>query len=241
MSLAPGQVSNEEHRQDIQVTSFFSLPRELRDMIYGLILGEGETYRQSGVCYAPVACMSKGSWPTCGRFNIAQICRAVNEEANEIIYRNNKFRFHLGSGACLNPRIIQKTADIMQNIHIILGSDEASMTRSVHVLQMFTFSQVVRKECRISIRWYDLKDFESMPPLLQILKGFTAFKVLVVGLTPYYWAAGVHKVHNQAVSLWKPMKEDLEAALGKDVSCSRSWLRSEFRPREHLVQRDHST
>ncbi len=207
-------------------------------MIYRLVLGGGRKYRQSIECYTLVDDLPKDLWPTCDRFNIAQTCRAANEEANEIIYRNNKFRFYLISEIWLTPQITQKTADIMQNIHMTLGYDEASMTRSVHVLQMFTFSQVVREECRIGIIWDDFEDFESISPILQVLKGFTAFKVLVVGLEPDSW---YHKGWDEIMLLWKHIEEDLEAAMGKDVSCSRSSFRLEFRPREHLVQTDHST
>lgn len=209
-------------------------------MTYRLVLGEGGKYFQSSVCYAQLdEFAKKDSWPACDRFNIAQTCRAANEEANEIIYRNNTFRFDLSLEYWPNPRITQKTADIMQNIHIGLGSDEASMTRSVHILQMFTSSQVVREECRIRIYGEHFVDFNSKSPILQVLKGLTAFKVVIV------WLAGLYGFCNDeecdyAMSLWGHMGKELEAVMGKavftDNDDSNPYLK--FKPQDYLVQKD---
>lgn len=134
MLPAPGPISPVEHPQGIAVHSFFSLPRELRDLIYHLVLGEEEEYYcQSRRCLAWGQDMDFNTFmyreillPTCNRISIACTCRIANEEANPVIYRNNKFSFYV-----IRPRISQKNAHIVQTFHIILGSNGISMTRSV--------------------------------------------------------------------------------------------------------------
>lgn len=109
-SPLPGEASTVEHPQDITVPSFFSLPRELRDMICHLVLGEEGEYRQSIGCHAwehdlefRAFLPRKDLWPPCDRLNIARVCRTTNAEANNVIYTNNKFRFHVMSKTWLSP------------------------------------------------------------------------------------------------------------------------------------------
>ena len=92
MSSALGDVSTAKHLQNIAVPSFFSLPRELRNMVYHLVLGEGIEYCQSRECHAWEQDMDfnafihrENVWRTCDRFNIPRTCRIANEKASEVI------------------------------------------------------------------------------------------------------------------------------------------------------------
>ena len=155
MSSVADEVSTAEqshHPQDITVPSFFNLPREIRDMIYHLVVGVGGCYRQSRGCYVSqqemvhlLSLRGKELWPTCDHFNIARTCRVANEEANEVIYKKNEFLCYAMSRKWLRPQISQKNADMMQNIHIIFFSDNISQPGSVPFLRMFTSSQIVRR------------------------------------------------------------------------------------------------
>ena len=232
---------------DVAVPSFLSLPRELRDMIYHLVLGEEAEYCQSRECHAwerdpefNAFIHKEDLWPTCKRFNIARTCRIVYEEANQVMYRNNTFRFRVMSKTWLRPLISQRNADIMQNIHIVLGSDKLSRTRSVQFLRMFTSSQIGRKECRIELDLDSPKDVKIMPPIFQVLKGLTGFEVVIVEITEKGRSIRpwLSPEYVQARTLWRKMRQDLESALGayeyaRGVSC---FQHLEFKPREHLAQ-----
>ena len=135
MSPAPEEVPTVEHPQHLQekVPPFFTLPREVRFMIYHLVVAEEGEYCQSRECHVSEQDMGyhtfiqrEDLWPPCNRFNIAQTCRIANGEANEIIYRKNNFCFYGMATTWLRPQISQKSADVMQKIHIVLSSDETS-------------------------------------------------------------------------------------------------------------------
>lgn len=121
MSSTPREASTVKHPQDIKVPSLFSLPRELRDMIYRFILGEEAEYCQSRECHAWEQDLEfnafihrENLWPTCDRFNIARTCWIAYEEANQVIYRNNIFRFRVMSKTWLRPWISQKNAKMLK-------------------------------------------------------------------------------------------------------------------------------
>lgn len=246
MSPAPEEVPNAEHPQHLQgkVPPFFTLPREVRDMIYHLVVGEEGEYCQSRECHVSEQDMGyhtfiqrEDLWPTCNRFNIAQTCRIANEEANEIIYRKNKFCFYGMSTTWLRPQISQKSADVMQKIHIVLSSDVTSRQGLVHFLRMFTFSQIVRKECWIELILDADKDLTLMHPIFKVLLSFTTFEVVLFDLAGEFRRCPCPK-HVQARSEWKQVKKELESALGTAVSsCGASLFYLKFKPREHLAQK----
>lgn len=229
------------------VPSFFSVPRELRDMIYHFVIGEKGEYCQSQerhVWVQDLECHTiihtSDRWRSCDRFNIARTCRIVNAEANQVIYRKNKFRFQVMMRTWLKPRISQNNADLMQNIHIALGSNKEKRTRSVHFLQRFAFSQVVRQRCRIESALDSPKHIKIMRPIFQVLARLTAFEVVIVEMTGEkgsfrHWD---NSEYAPAKYLWERMRKNLELALGTATStCSPKFRYLEFKPQEYLAQK----
>lgn len=79
-----------------------------------------------------------------------------------------------------------------------------------------------------------------MPPIFQVLKGFTAFEVMIVmiaGNRGSFWCWH-NPVRAQARNLWWHVREKLEPALGTVVSaCRGNFASLEFKPREYLVRK----
>lgn len=229
------------------VPSFFSLPREIRDMIYHLVVGVGRRYRQSRECYFSqqeiirlLSLWRKDLWPTCDRFNIARTCRIANEEANEVIYKKNHFRFYAMSKTWLRPQISQKNTDTIQSIHVMCFSNDLSLPGLVPFLQTFTSSRIVRKKCWIELLFNDHDDIEAILSMYKVLLGFTAFEIVTIEMlgSRSLFRQCQCSEHVQARSEWKQIREDLESTLGSAVSSVGkipSILR--FKPREHLSQK----
>lgn len=250
MPSAPEEVSNADNPQslqDVTVPSFFSLPREIRDMIYHLVIGVRGCYRQSRNCYVSqqemvhlLSLRGKDLWPTCGRFNIARTCRIANEEANEVIYKRNEFLFYAMSKKWLRPQINQKITDMMQSIHIVCFSDKNSQPGLVPFLQTFTSCQIVRKKCWIELFLNDHDDIEAILSISRVLMGFTAFEVVTIEMpgSRSSFRSCQCSEHVQARSEWKQIRKDLESALGTAVSSlGKLPSFSLFKPREHLAQK----
>ena len=218
-------------------------------MIYYLVLGEEKEHFQPSNCHVRKQnpkfhefLHQENLGSVSPRFNIAQTCRVASEEAHEVIYKNNKFLFYLMSKEWLRPQISQKTADTMQKIHITIGNDKSSRGQSLQLLQKFSVSQAVRKECRIELAWVCDKDTELMRPIVQVLKDFTAFEVVIVTMARVQVSCWLNPVHAKAKSLWTHLEEQLKPALGTPVFAAHSYYRSlEFKPREYLVQKGRSS
>lgn len=242
MSLTAKEVLPAAQHQDTTVSSFFSLPRELRDIIYCLLIGEKRTYHRP-----PQQEMDSNdyyiSWRLSSiynRFAIARTCHTANYEANEVIYKTNKFSFYPMSKEWLSPQISQKIANLMQNIYITFGYDETSRTESIQLLQMFASSQGMRQKCRIRFLLDYLDDIIVMPLVFRTIASLTTFQIVIVEMTSVDGSINLWStpMFDQARASWISMIEDLESELGKVTNAGWPDPRSfKFKPREYLMQK----
>lgn len=163
----------------LPATSFFNLPRELRDLIYSHLFEA--VYTQSGRnLHLSIPPLDSGrntaKAETSDRLAIMQASRRLWEEGSTILYGQHLFRFHVGSTSSNATFLTQRTANLMQDIEITLGPSKAP--GSVRILQLFGTSQIPRKSCFIKLQFRkpELIDDNSIEALRQL----TGFKVLTL-------------------------------------------------------------
>ena len=227
------------------VPSFFSLPREIRDMIYLFLLGGKEEYfqpkRNIERLNPQQLRLRRAHWRICDRFDIALTSHAAYEEASEVFYRNNTFQFHLMSKIWLPPLISQNNANIMQNVQIVFGSDETAKLGAVQFLKMFTSSQAVRNECRIELDLDDPNDIGMMRSVFRAIAALTAFQLVTVDMI----GGSIKRWHTpeyaEARSVWGRLRKRLESKIGKASYLRGSTFRCMvFKPREFLMRKGSS-
>ena len=160
-----------------RATSFFSLPRELRDQIYRYLFAAVYTqaktweYVHKTTVYGRDAAEARIS----DRLAIIRTSRGLWEEGSIILYRKHLFRFLVGFTSFNATFLTQRMANLMQDIEISLGSSKAS--DPIRILQLFCTSQIPRNSCLIKLQSYKANIIEDH--VIQALGQLTAFKVLI--------------------------------------------------------------
>ena len=166
-----------------EATTFFSLPRELRDLIYSYYFAAVYTQSRADTHYPDLLhdrFGSRAEAQTPNRLAVLQASRGLYEEGRRILYGENLFRLHAGSTAFTTASLTRISADLMQNIEISLYPDEA--LNSILVLQLFGTSQILRKSCIIRLRFREAKLMTD--DLIEALKRLTGFKILAFEVDP---------------------------------------------------------
>lgn len=135
-------------------TAFFSLPRELRDMIYSHLFhavnkssGEIVPFRMR-----PSNCVSdRGEFELSDRLAILQASRRLWDESSKIFYGKHLFRFHLGCRSTNATFLTQRTVYLMQDIGISVCAGKANA--SLRIIQVLGASQKLRNSCSIKLRF----------------------------------------------------------------------------------------
>ena len=147
-------------------TNFLSLPRELRDQIYGNLLRD--TYRREVASAAAKAHTRKR---ICGRLAILHASKNVREEALEVLHKQGTFHFVLAPPG--NDTNSQKIKNQMQNIDIttILFSFRPKLAQvGEAILHSFLGVDIKRKSCVIEFHYSEDEEIVRLS-LLSAVKG----------------------------------------------------------------------
>lgn len=216
-------------------TTFLSLPRELRDLIYFYLFEAVYTRCRKGVNLAVTpldAIFNRAEATISDRLALMQASRGLWEEGSRILYGEHLFRFHVGSTAFDSPFLTQRAVNLMQDIEISLGSNKSP--DSIRILQLFGTSQTPRKSCVIKLQFRELELMHDTT--IEALRKLTGFQILTFEVdAPVFarcrqpgatipWVSG----------LLAYMKDNLTLELGPSVYTNvDGHRRLVFKPQEH--------
>ena len=185
-------------------TTFFCLPRELRDLVYSHLFEA--VYKQSrNILHLEILVPGKSHDPPEGgvragarimnfsgdeiipgharkgpgarisdRLAIMQASRRLWEEGSVVFYGDHLFRFHVGSATLNATFLTQRTVKLMQDIEISLGASKGQ--DSIRILQLFGTSQVSRHSCLVKLKFREIEFMYD--DVIEALRQFTGFKTL---------------------------------------------------------------
>ena len=216
-------------------TSFFSLPRELRDNIYKNLF-EAVYIQLVGNAHLTMAesgCVGSHSEAEISdRLAIMQVSRRLWNECSTVLYGQHVFCFHVGSIPFYDSFLTQRTATLMQNIEINLSPSKYS--DSIRILQLFGDPQIIRNSCLVKLKFRRIELIGVN--VIEALRQLTGFEVLGFEMdapaivrwrtsgSPIPWVSG----------LLAHMQIELKSALGpstyENSDCYRHLI---FKPRCH--------
>lgn len=164
----------------IEATNFFSLPRELRDLIYHYLFKNVYTQIRVNECLRNLRLdrPDGGKPPPARQLKAMQASRRLWEEGSRILYRENQFHFHIGSNKFNTTLLERRITDLMQDIEIKLHpSEPAEAPEALRVLQLFGIPQILRRSCLIKLQFRKI-EFMSKG-VVDAVKQMTCFKVLI--------------------------------------------------------------
>ena len=162
-----------------EATNFFSLPLELRNLIYYYLFKDVYTQMQVNARLRNLRLdrPDGGEASPARQLNAMQASRRMWEEGSRILYGENQFRFHIGSEIFNTTLLKQRTTDLMQDIEITLHpSNAAKAPEALRVLQLFGTPQIIRRFCLVKLR---LRKVDLMSNnMIEALKKMMGFKIL---------------------------------------------------------------
>ena len=163
-----------------EATNFFSLPRELRDLIYHYVFKDVYTQMQVDARLRNLRLDQPdgGKASPARQLTALQASRRLWAEGSRILYGENQFRFHIGSED-FNTRFLKwRITDLMQDIEIDLHPMSASKApEALRVLRLFGTSQIKRRSCLVKLRLGKVELISNN--VIEDLKKMTGFKTLV--------------------------------------------------------------
>lgn len=220
-------------------TTFLSLPRELRDLIYSYLFEAVYTQSRRNVDLKSKAlggARKKVEADRWGRLAILQASRRVWEEGSRILYGKHLFRFDIGNTTFTKATFLtRRVANLMQDIEISLG--RCKTPDSVQILRLFGSSQIPRKSCFIKLQSRQPKPMHSNT--IEALKQLTGFKVLTFEV---HAPGVVHYWHSDPIpwvsGILAFMQVKLTQALGPGTYANGDGCRRlVFKPQDHRGHR----
>ena len=226
-------------QQATTATTFLSLPRELRDLIYSYLFEAEYTQIRVNAYLRNLRLdqVDGGKFKPSHRLAIMGASRRLWEEGSRIFYGENVFRLHVGTANFDTMLLTQRTVDLMQDVEISLYPKK--VRESVRVLQLFGTSQIVRKSCTILLRFRQASLMNN--ETIEALKCLTGFKILTFEVdVPAVISkrfAGIPELGAPipwVSSLLASIKNSLTPALGNSIFAnSRRHRRLIFKPQDH--------
>ena len=230
-------------RTPVPPTSFFSLPRELRDMIYAYLF-EAIYTQCKGNAHLTLAEIFCASTPPeaeiSDRLAIMQASRRLWDEGSTMLYCKHVFCFHVGSIPFDATFLTQRTANLMQDIEINLSPSK--FPDSVRILQLFGDPQILRNSCLVKLKFR--KPELIGVNVIEALKQLTGFELLAFEMeappvvrwktsgTLIPWVSG----------LLAHIKAEMQKALGPstydNIGCYRRLI---FEPQYHRKKEERKT
>ena len=168
-------------RTRVPSTSFFSLPRELRDLIYAYLF-EAIYTQYKGNEHLPIAGSTGAGTHSeaeiSDRLAILQVSRRLWDEGSTVLYGQHVFCFHVGSIPSSGTLLTQRTADLMRDIEINLSPSKCP--DSVRTLQLFGDPPgdppIPRNSCLVKLKFPKLELIGV--DVIEALKRLTSFELL---------------------------------------------------------------
>lgn len=196
------------------------LPRELRDLIYGHSLRDGD-------------------------LDMLVLSRQTHQEASEIIFEKGVYRLSLGFGKLFkNPPLSRPLAQKIRNLHIRVDGRSSLMRpfkKQLPILRKFNGSRVERRNCLVTIWAEPANSGMRAQQAVYHLAELTGFERVVLELD-FEWFGKwpfdsmedfvQEMVYNRATDALHFQKETLEPTLGTaDVDVDGEGWRLAFHPR----------
>ena len=224
----------------VEAVNFFSLPLEVRNMIYcQLFQGVYSQIRADAkLCnllhHRPYA--RKPCEPS-QRLSLLQASHNVWEEGSRIFYGMSLFRFHVGSENFNDTPLTRRTANLMQDVEISLYSSK--YRDGSRVLRLFGYSRKVRKSCIIKLQFRRFEDINEN--YIEALRRMTGFKVLIFETeapVPLFgrhdWRPGAGHPLPWISELLRHLRDTLAPALGPSTYTNDpQYRRLTFKPCEY--------
>ena len=225
-----------------EVTTFFSLPRELRDLIYSYLFKTVYTQISLDAHLRNLRLdrLERGKTLPARRLDVIRASRKLWEEGSSILYRENLFRLHVGSTLFNTTLLTRKTTDLMQRIEIDLYSSKE--LESVRALQLFGGSQVLRKSCFIKLQFHKVDHLHDNT--VEAFKQMTGFEILVFEIDAphgiprgYPVSKGFRPSQRWISVLLASITTDLTPTMGPStIANDFPYRRLTFRPQDHRRQ-----
>ena len=165
-----------------EATSFFSLPLELRNLIYHYLFKDVYTQMRVNARLRNLRLDQPdgGKASPARQLEALQTSQRLFEEGSRILYGDNQFRLHIGwedfSTTLLERRITDLMQDIEITLHLIHPSNAAKALEALRFLQLFDTPQILRRSCLVKLQ---LRKVElTNNNMIEALKKLTGFKVL---------------------------------------------------------------
>lgn len=222
-----------------EATTFFSLPRELRDLIYFYIFKTVYTQISLDAYLRNLRLdrLEGGKTLPARRLDVIRASRKLWEEGSRVLYRENLFRLHVGSTLFNTKLLTRKTTDLMQRIEIDLYPSKE--LESVRAMRLFGGSQILRKSCVIKLQFHKADHLHDN--MVEALKQMTGFEILIVevdaphGIPRHFPATKGYSPFQRWISvLLASLTTDLTPVMGPST-CANDfpYRRLMFRPQEH--------
>ena len=162
-----------------EAKSFFSLPRELRNLIYHYLFKGVYTQMRVNALLRNLRLDQPdgGKASPARQLELLQASQRLWQEGSRILYGENQFRFHIGSEN-FNTRFLERRiTDLMQNIEIKLHPSKAvKASGTLQVLQLFSDPQPSRRSCLIKLQFRKAELMSNS--MIEAIKQMTCFRVL---------------------------------------------------------------
>ena len=184
MSLDPPEVSAPDlmivpTTSTTETTSLFSLPRELRDMIYYYLFKDVYIQMRVNARLRNLRLDQPdgGQASPAPQLEAMQASRRLWEEGSIVLYGENSFHFHVGSEDFNTTLLTRRITDLMQDIEIKLHPSKAAKDpETVRVLQLFGIPHIVRRSCLIKLQFNKVVLMSNS--MIEAIEQMTCFKVL---------------------------------------------------------------
>lgn len=137
------------------------LPRELRDLIYGYAIVDGN-------------------------MAIVRASKQTNKEASELVFQKGIYRLALGHGnRVINPPLVQSLAENIQNLTIRVNTRNFfidGLDKHLPILHMFDGSTTHRKNCVMTIECCPFFSGMDASPVVRALEDLTGFERVILEL-----------------------------------------------------------
>ena len=167
-----------------EATSFFSLPRELRDLIYHYLFKDVYTQMRVNAHLRNLRLDHPDgdqSLPA-RQLKAMQASRRLWEEGSRVLYGENLFRLHIASEEFNTTLLERRITDLMQDIEIDLHPGKAGKAvaapETLRVLQLFGTPQIMRRSCLVKLPACEVKLMSN--DIVEALKKMTGFKTLII-------------------------------------------------------------
>lgn len=216
-------------------TTLFSLPQELRDLIYSYLFqavhprsGEIVPFRMrpsNEIC-------DRGEFKLSDRLAILRVSRRLWDESSRILYGKHLFRFHLGCSSTNAAFLTQRTVYLMQNIEISMCTGDVN--ESLLIVHIFSASQKLWNSCSIKVQ---LRPSEWITDnIAYALKKLNRVKFLVIDVNEPVLREWRRRYRWQE-NMLHDMNAILETWLGPSIDVADDvHPRLIFRPQDHMRQ-----